>query len=265
MSPWILPIAALALLGLMAWQMGRRRELRRSSDLAAAVIDPSQPPAGLSPGCARYVFHAGYDARCVAADLVDMACRGYLRIGREARVVGFRWRLQRQPDASADGLTAIQRMLGERLFARGGQVFELSENNARRMAHVCEGYQEMLAEQLPARVMAQRRDQITAFAEYLAGAALPDGDDGIDADAWQSRFAFALALDANIAWSNRLIRGVGMDAASGFASRIRWYHGSGSQVLSDLHDLDQALGQQFSEQIAALAKPPEGMFGLPGR
>src|SRR3546814_19319333 len=95
----------------------------------------------LSPGSARYVFRGGYDARCIAAELVDMAIRGHLQVGREARVVGFRWRVQRLPDASTEGLMPIPRALAERLFARGGQVFELTENTARRMAHGCEGSQ----------------------------------------------------------------------------------------------------------------------------
>lgn len=259
---WISLIAAL--IGIIGgWLRWRHRP--RASSAAVAEIDPGVVPPGLSPGSARYVFHGGYDARCIAADLVDMAIRGYLQIGREARVIGFRWRLQRLPEASAEGLMPIQRALAERLFARGGQVFEFTENNARRMAHVCEGYQEALAEQLPTRAIAQRRGEVVAFADYLARAAVADAESGIDTDGWQSRFAYALALDASAPWSDRLIHSVGADAASGFASRIRWYHGSGSQVLSDLHELELALGQQLSEQIATLAKPPQGMFGLPGR
>ena len=261
---WISLAAALVLAGFIVWQIWQRHATRAPTEPVAAT-DPSQAPAGLSPGSARYLFRGTYDARCIAADLVDMAIRGYLQIGREARVVGFRWRLQRQPEASDDALTPIQRALAERLFARGGQVFELTENNARRMAHACEGYEEMLAEQLPAREVQRRRGAVAAFADYLASAVSPEAEAGIDADVWRSRFAYALALDASTAWSERLIQTVGADSASGIASRVRWYHGSGSNVLSDLHELELALGQQLSEQIATLAKPPQGMFGLPGR
>lgn len=257
MNFWVSLTAALALVGIIGgWLRWRHRP--RTAPVVAET-DPSVVPTGLSPGSVRYVFRGCYDARCIAADLVDMAIRGYLQIGREARVIGFRWRLQRLPEASTEGLTPIQRALAERLFARGGQVFELTENSARRMAHVCEGYQEMLAEQLPVREIARRRGEVAAFTDYLMSSA------SADADGWQSRFAYALALDASVPWTDRLIHSVGADAASGYAARIRWYHGSGSQVLGDLHELERALGQQLSAQIATLAKPPQGMFGLPGR
>ncbi len=265
MGLWLWLPATLALCGIIGWWLWRKRDAHKASAQAMVEIDPSQPPAGLSPGSARFVLRGGYDAHCLAADLVDMAIRGYLQIGREARVVGFRWRLQRQPDAADDGLTPIQRALAERLFVRGAQVFELTENNARRMAHACEGYEEMLAEQFPVREIQRRRSQVMAFAAYLASDASPEDESALDADGYQSRFAYALALDASAAWSGRFVACVGAEAASIFASRVRWYHGSGSQVLSDLHELEQALGQQLSEQIATLAKPPQGMFGLPGR
>jgi len=265
MGLWLWLPVILALSGFVGWWRWRKRASNNAPAQATVEIDPSQPPADLSPGSARYVFRGAYDARCIAADLVDMAIRGYLQIGREARVVGFRWRLQRQPEASDDGLTPTQRALADRLFARGAHVFELTENNARRMAHACEGYEEMLDALFPARDMQQRRSQVSAFAAYLASDVPLESDSALDADGYQSRFAYALALDASTAWSERFTRCVGADAASVFASRLRWYHGSGSQVLSDLHELEQALGQQLSEQIATLAKPPQGMFGLPGR
>lgn len=265
MGVWLWLPALLALGGISGWWLWRKRAAHQAPDHATVSTDPSLPPAGLSPGSARFVFRGGYDARCLAADLVDMAIRGYLQIGREARVVGFRWRLQRQPEATDEGLTPIQRVLAERLFVRGAQVFELTDNNARRMAHACEGYEEMLLEQFPAREIQRWRGRVDAFAAYLASVASPEVDGALDADDYRARIAHAMALDASAAWSRRFVSSVGADAASTFASRVRWYHGSGSQVLSDLSELELALGQQLSAQIATLAKPPQGMFGLPGR
>jgi uncharacterized membrane protein YgcG len=41
-----------------------------------------EPPAGLGPGGVRYVDRRGYDGRCLAAALLGLASRGYLRIRR---------------------------------------------------------------------------------------------------------------------------------------------------------------------------------------
>src|SRR3546814_20398410 len=119
---WISLTALLALVGIIGGWLRWRYRPRTPS--ASVETDPSVVPVGLSPGSARYVFRGGYDARCIAAELVDMAIRGHLQVGREARVVGFRWRVQRLPEASTEGLMPIQRALAERLRAEESRVGE---------------------------------------------------------------------------------------------------------------------------------------------
>lgn len=58
------------------WRVGR--------DPAPGTIIPRyEPPAGTTPSALRYVERMGWDARCAAADLVDAAVRGVIRIAEE--------------------------------------------------------------------------------------------------------------------------------------------------------------------------------------
>lgn len=148
---WAYRGAAIALLGLLAtlaWYGVRWRGAARLS-APVAVADPRQPPDGLSPADVRWLRQSTYDARCIAADLVDMAVRGYLRIGREAKLVGHRWRLVRQPEVGEDVLLASQQALAARLFARTETV-EVLDANARRIANACEVHEDALRERRPA-------------------------------------------------------------------------------------------------------------------
>lgn len=157
-SGWTYRGAAIALLGLLAtlaWYGVRWRGVARQPE-SVAVVDPRQPPEGLSPADVRWLHQSRYDARCIAADLVDMAVRGYLRIGREAKVVGHRWRLVRQPEVGEDVLLASQQALAARLFARTEAV-ELLDANVRRIANACEVHEEALRERRPAARTASTR------------------------------------------------------------------------------------------------------------
>ncbi|MEO7431012.1 MAG: DUF2207 domain-containing protein [Dokdonella sp.] len=57
--------------------------LRVGRDPKRGVIIPLyEPPADLSPGTLRHIERMGYDDRCFAADLVDLAVRGALEISQ---------------------------------------------------------------------------------------------------------------------------------------------------------------------------------------
>lgn len=155
---WTYRGAAIALLGLLAtlaWYGVRWRGAARQPE-PVAVADPRQPPEGLSPADVRWLHQSTYDARCIAADLVDMAVRGYLRIGREAKLVGHRWRLVRQPEVGEDVLLASQQALAARLFARTEAV-EVVDANVRRIANACEVHEDALRERRPAARAASTR------------------------------------------------------------------------------------------------------------
>lgn len=115
----LIALAGLILLliyyGVTWWRVGR--------DPKAGTIFPHyRPPAGHSPAGLRYLARMDYDQRCFAADLVEMAVKGYLRIHQEKS--GWRevWRLERLPGADPSALTPSQAALARTLFANGDNL-----------------------------------------------------------------------------------------------------------------------------------------------
>ncbi|PKL96930.1 MAG: hypothetical protein CVV17_13070, partial [Gammaproteobacteria bacterium HGW-Gammaproteobacteria-7] len=90
------------------------------------------PPEGHSPAGIRYLRKMAYDARCFAADVVDMAVRGFLVIERLDQDGSERWLLRRRPDGDPARLTAAQQMLAGRLFD-GAQTITLTDQQATRV------------------------------------------------------------------------------------------------------------------------------------
>ncbi|MFN3843332.1 MAG: DUF2207 domain-containing protein [Rehaibacterium terrae] len=93
------------------------------------VFPQYAPPEGKTPGGLRFLRRMAYDDRCFAADLVDMAVRGYLRIERDKGMLTDRWRLTRLPGADASVLGDSQHAIAARLFRKGDTV-ELASGNA---------------------------------------------------------------------------------------------------------------------------------------
>jgi uncharacterized membrane protein YgcG len=115
----LIALAGLVLLliyyGVTWWRVGR--------DPKAGPIFPHySPPAGHSPAGLRYLSRMDYDQRCFAADLVEMAVKGYLRIHQEKS--GWRevWRLERLPGGDPALLTPGQAALGRILFSKGDNL-----------------------------------------------------------------------------------------------------------------------------------------------
>lgn len=63
------------------------------------IVPLYEAPAGSTPGALRYVERMGWDTRCIAADIVDLAVRGRLRIVQE----GAQYRIERAPEPPHDG------------------------------------------------------------------------------------------------------------------------------------------------------------------
>ena len=117
-------IALLGLIGLLAFY--GRRWSRLGRDPAAGSIFPQyEPPEGWSPAELRYLRRMGYDNRCFAADLVDMAVHGGLNIHNEGKKD---WRLTRDESAGAVQLPPAQQAIGETLFARGDELVLTNRN-----------------------------------------------------------------------------------------------------------------------------------------
>lgn len=94
-----------------------------------SVFPQYMPPEGESPGGLRYLRRMGYDSRCFAADIVDMAVRGYLSIDRKKGLLSESWTLVRAPDADAGRLSDGQRAIAAKLFSKG-ETIELKNTNA---------------------------------------------------------------------------------------------------------------------------------------
>jgi uncharacterized membrane protein YgcG len=106
-----------------------RRWNRLGRDPRPGVIFPHyQPPDGLSPALLRYVWKMGYEPRCFAADLVELAVRGLVEIDREKTFLKQRWTLRRTQRPIPEDLPAGQRVLLGRLFSAGSRI-ELDQAN----------------------------------------------------------------------------------------------------------------------------------------
>ena len=101
---------------LLMWAYYLFQWLRVGRDPKPGVIIPEyEAPAGCSPGMLRHVERMGYDDRCFASDVVDLAVRGRLEIRKDSGD----YSLLRKSSGSRDVLppvetTLLQALLGSR-------------------------------------------------------------------------------------------------------------------------------------------------------
>ena len=89
------------------------------------VVALFAPPKDFSPAAVRFVRRMGYDRKCYAASLVDMAVKGYLKISEEKRVYTLA-RTGRTDEQS--GLASGEAGMARALFARNESI-ELKQDN----------------------------------------------------------------------------------------------------------------------------------------
>lgn len=129
----LLGLAGLALLLLFyGW-----RWHRVGRDLPAGPVFPRyDPPGAFSAGEVRVIRRMAHDNRDFAADVVQMAVRGFLDIHAE----GKEWRLVRNPAGDPARLSVAQRAAADKLFADSGEVVlrntEAKRVGGARMAHM---------------------------------------------------------------------------------------------------------------------------------
>lgn len=88
------------------WRVGR-------DPARGTVIPLYEPPEGVSPPAARFILEMGYDTKCMAAALVDLAVRGFLKIedtDGEFRLV--RRDLDDEPRLPSEERKVLRRLLG---------------------------------------------------------------------------------------------------------------------------------------------------------
>ena len=117
----------LALVGFYGW-----RWHRFGRDPQAGPVFPRyEPPADLCPAETRMLLRMAYDTRCFAADVVDMAVRGYLDI-HAGSTGSDDWRLEKRAGGRLESLSESQRAIAAKLFASGDTV-ELKNTEAARV------------------------------------------------------------------------------------------------------------------------------------
>ncbi|MEM1081898.1 MAG: DUF2207 domain-containing protein [Pseudomonadota bacterium] len=99
------------------------------------IIARYDPPQGYSPAGLRFMLRRAYDARCFAADLVDLGVKGLIRIRREAGRSGWfkqapDWIIERANPATVIPIPPSQTALMHHLFTQGDEV-RLEQANAK--------------------------------------------------------------------------------------------------------------------------------------
>jgi hypothetical protein len=102
-----------------------------------------RPPEGLSPAGVRQILDMGFDAKCMAAEMLSLAVRGHLRIEREP--VGV-YRLRRTGSPSSE-LTVAERHLLATLF-RARSYTRLHFSDAAHLRVAMEVFREKLEHEL---------------------------------------------------------------------------------------------------------------------
>lgn len=110
---------------------------------AGPIFPRYEAPADFAAGEVRMLCRMSYDNRCFAADVVQMAVRGYLDIHAE----GDEWRLVRRSGASLDALSKGQQAIAEKLFVGSGEVV-LKNTEAARVGGARTAHNAALAKRL---------------------------------------------------------------------------------------------------------------------
>ncbi len=125
-----------ALLLVLTWYVVQWSRVGRDPR-PGTIIPLYDPPTGHTPGMLRYVLRMGWDDRCVAADLVDAAVRGGVRIGE----VDDEYRLERTTTQVA--LPAIEQALVDDLLA-GAPAFTFKRSEHARIRAALQAHKDAL-------------------------------------------------------------------------------------------------------------------------
>jgi hypothetical protein len=134
---WIVAAPLLAFVWL--WRLYRRSGVDPAG--GGSVVVRYEPPQGLTPGEIGTLVDEKVDLRDITATVVDLAVRGFLRIGQQSKsYLGGLWtseetsfELLRSADAAS--LTAHERLVLNALFARGSMV-SISDLKERFYKHI---------------------------------------------------------------------------------------------------------------------------------
>lgn len=105
----------------------------RSSQELGTIIPLFYPPKDISPGSMRYFINRGYDAKVLAADLVNMAVQGFITIHSEPDMFWSRTYTLKKKAVPQGPFEGIYRGIDRDLFGSGDSI-KLSEKNREQIA-----------------------------------------------------------------------------------------------------------------------------------
>jgi uncharacterized membrane protein YgcG len=196
-------IAAAGLLAVLLFCVLEWRRIGR--DPRKGIIIPRyEPRPGFSPASMRYMRRTSYDTRCFSSDVLTLAVAGHLRIHREKKMFGEKWRMERtvpqaaapasattvaaaaQP-ASSVGATSTTTatvassrpthlgsgplVLLDQLFPPGKSSIELDKRNASALSQAQHAHQRKLDAELHPRYF-KRNARSVLFAVLIAAPAI---------------------------------------------------------------------------------------------
>lgn len=123
-TPLIISVVGIALLlmyYMVAWfKVGRDPE-------RGTIIPRFQPPKGFTPAAARYVLRMGYDDKAMAAAIVNMAVKGYMKIVEDGKKEFTLVRVSN--DSSA--LSPREKKIADNLFGSSDRIVLKNKNHAK--------------------------------------------------------------------------------------------------------------------------------------
>jgi uncharacterized membrane protein YgcG len=133
-------------------------------------------------------------------------------------------------------------------------------------AHIAAGYL-MPAPTAKGRALLDRVEGLRLYLgvaerDELRSMQAPGEAPALDAQRYEALLPYALALDVEDAWTAKFTAAVGVAAAAAAAGAMHWYRSSSS--LTDLGDMNRALGSALSQQISSSATPPGSSSGSGG-
>ncbi|MDI1253941.1 DUF2207 domain-containing protein [Thermomonas sp.] len=136
-------VALAGLLLMLAFCLRRWNAIGRDPN-PGIVIARYDPPQGYSPAALRFIKRMGHDNRCFSADVLALAVAGFLRIEREKAFLKDEWTLVREPGPDVESLLQPERVLLEKIFAKGSPLV-LTNTNASTMQAAQSGHSKALA------------------------------------------------------------------------------------------------------------------------
>lgn len=237
-------LAAIAgLLVLLAFCVKRWHRVGRDP-APGVVIVRYEPPRDESPSALRYMLRRAYDTTCMSSELLACAVAGGVHIDHQARRLGDRWTLRRQPAAPGTVSEDGQRLL-DALLPTGKPELKLGKAKATRVQAAMQAHEKGLRTRFqPAMFRHNGRSVAIAFA--------------ICAVTLLSTVIFAIATDGGgMPWA-LLPLGLSFAVAIAFAFLVAAPTPEGRRLLDEIEGFKRYLSVAEQDDLARLEMPVSG-------